>query len=299
MWAVRLLFLKGNSDMEKQKAEVGKNYRTALLPELRSIDEKARTITFVASTESVDRMGDILRVSGWKLDAYKKNPIFMWNHKSGEPPIGKCVEIHTESSPPSLVQTIQFADAATYGFADTVFRLYAGRYLNAVSVGFLPLESPTPIQDLEGFTGYEFSAMELLELSACPLPANSECLARAVNKGGFSETDLQRIFSSDKEQESISETLADLRKELGELKQQLAGLAAELKSRETIKSEELCSVESLCSAIQEAGTYVREKESELVSDEPEIETIDQLGEALKDGEISTVKKLFEIVSEKS
>lgn len=183
--------------MENQKAEVGKSYRTALTPELRSIDEKARTIDFVSSTETADRYGDVIRVAGWKLDNYRKNPVFLWGHKSSEPPIGKCVDIRTENNPPALVQRIQFADAATYPFADTIFNLYKGGFMRAVSVGFMPTEQPTPLTDLEGrFSGYEFNGQELLELSAVPIPANADCLARAVQKG-FAQKDLDEVFSEE------------------------------------------------------------------------------------------------------
>jgi HK97 family phage prohead protease len=185
--------------MQRQKPEVGKSYRTPLLPELRSIDEKARTIEFVASTEKTDRYGDVIRVGGWKLDNYLRNPVFLWGHKSTEPPIGKCVNLKIEAKPPALVQTIQFADASTYPFADTIFQLYKGSYMRAVSVGFMPTEQPKPITDLEGhFTGYEFNGQELLELSAVPIPANADCLARAVQKG-FSEADIARAFTDDDE----------------------------------------------------------------------------------------------------
>jgi uncharacterized protein len=172
--------------MRKQKAEVGKVYRTALVPELRAVNEEARTIEFIASTEAVDRYGDVIRVAGWKLDAYKKNPVFLWAHKSNEPPIGKTVDLRIETSPvPALVQRVQFADAATYPFADVIFNLYKGGFLRAVSVGFMPLEEPKILRDStnDAMTGYEFTNQELLELSAVPVPANAEALARAVQKG--------------------------------------------------------------------------------------------------------------------
>jgi phage head maturation protease len=65
----------------------------------------------------------------------------------------------------------------------------------AVSVGFMPLEQPNAIKDLEGrTTGWEFTSQELLELSAVSLPANPEALARMVSKG-FAEDDLARVSS--------------------------------------------------------------------------------------------------------
>ena len=48
---------------------VGELRRVMTTPEIRSIDENNRTIDFVASTEAVDRYGDILRVKGFQLDA--------------------------------------------------------------------------------------------------------------------------------------------------------------------------------------------------------------------------------------
>lgn len=166
----------------------------AFTTELRSIDEKARTIEFVASTEAVDRYGDIIRVAGWKYENYLKNPVFLWGHRSGDPPIGRTVELRRESNPPALVQKVQFADKATYAFADTIFNLYKNGFMRAVSVGFRPLEDPTPIfEETTGHTtGYEFTSQELLELSAVPIPANPQALAR--NFDGLSDAELEQIF---------------------------------------------------------------------------------------------------------
>ena len=35
---------------------------------------------FVASDESVDRYGDIIRASGWQLDNFRKNPVLLFAH---------------------------------------------------------------------------------------------------------------------------------------------------------------------------------------------------------------------------
>ncbi len=196
-----------------RKAKIGEVYRTAITPTVRSVNEKKRTIEFLSSTETPDRYGDVIRAAGFQLDAYKRNPVFLWAHKSSEPPIGRCVEIHVEQNPPALVQTIEFADAATYEFADTIFRLYAGGFLNAVSVGFIPLEME-PYTDLEGNqTGYDFTSCELLELSAVPVPANPEALARAATKG-FDQADLQRVFSPAPTAEAVYREVAEINHEV-------------------------------------------------------------------------------------
>jgi len=196
-----------------------------------------RTIEFVASTEAVDRYGDIIRTSGWKLDNYRKNPVFLWAHKSGEPPIGRTVDVHVETAPvPALIQHVEFADAATYKFADTVFHLYKGGYMRAVSVGFMPLAAPTRITDSEGNAtgGYEFTSQELLELSAVSLPANPEALARMQSRG-FAAADLERVFTPAMSEEAVYRELIAVHQEISKIAVGLATQAV----RAALKIENL------------------------------------------------------------
>ena len=286
--------------MRKQQPEVGKTYRAALTPEIRSLDEKTRTIEFVASTEAVDRYGDIIRVAGWKLDAYKKNPVFLWAHRSGEPPIGKTVEIHTESNPAALVQKVEFADAATYPFASTIFNLYKGGFLNAVSVGFMPLEEPNRITDLEGngTGGYEFTSQELLELSAVPIPANPEALARCVQKG-FAEADLARVFEAP--------SAEAVYRELAEINHEIALVAVGLARATLLKADEVrallkaarvqaerggeLTLEELLAAVRQAGSSVQE--APALETSGEITSLDQLAAAVgSDDEPSSIEEVF-------
>jgi hypothetical protein len=60
---------------------------------LRTSDEGSRTVRFVLSDSSVDRMGDVIDAAGWRLGPYKQNPVVLWAHDSGSPPIGKMVNI--------------------------------------------------------------------------------------------------------------------------------------------------------------------------------------------------------------
>lgn len=177
------------------------NKRLALpcLPEIRSVNAADRTIDFVASTEAGDRYGDIIRVNGWVLDNYKKNPVFLWQHQSQNPPIGACVDVKKEfGAAPALVQKIRFFSKSVYPFADTIFQMYMDHGLKAVSVGFMPLEQPKRIKDPENdeSLGYEFTKQELFELSAVNIPANPEALARAMSKG-LSEVEAENKFGKE------------------------------------------------------------------------------------------------------
>jgi Caudovirus prohead serine protease len=204
----------------KDAPQVGSIRRAAFTPELRGIDEKNRTIDFVASTEAVDRYGDILRAHGFVTTNYMKNPVFLWAHKSQEPPIGRTLALSIETAPrPALIQRVQFATKEQYPFADTIFNLYKGKFLNAVSVGFIPLTPPEPIiDDATGrMTGYEFTSQELLELSAVPLPANPECVSRAIDSGIIGADDVAKIFVAPKEELADAKDYIRLAFKLGEL----------------------------------------------------------------------------------
>ena len=224
-----------------------------------------RTIEFVASTEAVDRYGDIIRTSGWKLDDYRKNPVFLWAHKSGEPPIGRTIDVHVETAPvPALIQHVEFADAATYKFADTVFQLYKGGYMRAVSVGFMPLAAPTRITDSEGNAtgGYEFTSQELLELSAVRLPANPEALARMQSRG-FAAADLERVFTPAMSEEAVYRELIAVHQEISKIAVGLATQAVRaaleaLKKADRVEPE--VAFEDLLAAVEEAGASVKEAE---------------------------------------
>ena len=64
----------------------------------KELGDESSPMTFVASTEEVDRHGDVVSVAGWKLDAYRKNPVFLWAHDYARPAIGRATQVWTASS---------------------------------------------------------------------------------------------------------------------------------------------------------------------------------------------------------
>ena len=149
--------------------------RKFLVPKRKAVDEAARTIEFVVSTAARDRDGDIIEPGGWRTEQYMRNPVVLWAHDAGQPPVAKALSVEVRDG--ALMAVAQFTDAETYAFGDTVFRLYAGGYLNAVSAGFMPI-SAEPFED-GGVRGYRISDQELWEFSAVPVPANPEALVAA------------------------------------------------------------------------------------------------------------------------
>lgn len=210
----------------EREADFSEVRRLELVPELRSIDTKARTIDFVASTETPDRYGDVIRVAGWQTDNYMKNPVFLWGHDSSAPPIGRTISVRKEAGPrPALIQTVEFVPGSTDPFAEQIFNLYRDGFMKAVSVGFRALERPQPIRDAENerVTGFEFTKQELLELSAVPIPANPEALARALSSGPVEL--VARAFSK-----SADADVVDLVKRIEKLEKDTALLMKDRKS---------------------------------------------------------------------
>ena len=102
----------------------------------------AALLDFIASDETLDRCDEIIAASGWRLEAYRRNPVFQNAHQYGDVifTIGKALitEVRLFAGRPSLFQRVQFAVEAN-PMARIAYALYKGKFLNAVSVGFIPL----------------------------------------------------------------------------------------------------------------------------------------------------------------
>jgi HK97 family phage prohead protease len=143
-------------------------------------DEATRTMRFVFSDATVDHSGDTIDPKGWQLDIFKRNPVALFSHMSWEPPIGRASNVHVEGQ--QLVGDIEFATADVYEFADTIYRLVKGKFLNAVSVGFKPVEWAFSSDKARPY-GIDFKKQTLLEISVCPVPCNPNALNEARSVG--------------------------------------------------------------------------------------------------------------------
>lgn len=133
-------------------------------------------MTFVISSEEVDRHGDVVSAAGWQLAAYRQNPVFLWAHDYTRPVIGRAAAVWPE--PGLLLARMEFAPT---DFAAEVAALYRSGYQQGVSVGFKPLRYAERRQESTGaFLGIRFLEQELLEVSAVPVPANRQALRRAM-----------------------------------------------------------------------------------------------------------------------
>ena len=133
--------------------------------------------SFIASNDKIDRMGDVINQSGWSLNAYKRNPVILFNHDSRSLPIGKG---SAEIIDGQLMIDIEFDENDE--LAKKIKSKVEGGFLNAVSVGFKPIravERNTLNQEDKyyGEYGTYFEKAELLEVSVVTIPANSNATA--------------------------------------------------------------------------------------------------------------------------
>ncbi|NVO13890.1 MAG: HK97 family phage prohead protease [Rhodoplanes sp.] len=154
---------------------------TRFAPQAADLTEQVgRTIRFVFSDDSVDRMGDTLSAKGWQLDDYRQNNIALWAHDASQPPVGKGLNVGVAGN--RLMGDIEFAEADLSPFADMIFRMYKGGFLNAVSVGFQPIEWRLA-KDKSRPHGVDFQKQALMEISCVPVPALPSALVQARAAG--------------------------------------------------------------------------------------------------------------------
>jgi HK97 family phage prohead protease len=139
-------------------------------------DDAARRIAFVLSTEAVDRDGDTISPKGWDLAPYRKNPIILWHHDTSILPIAKSEEIDVVDG--KLKAVAVFPKKGVHAFADTVYELVKGGFVNAASVGFNGIDR----EPREG-KGYHYKKQELYEWSILPVPSHREALREAEKSG--------------------------------------------------------------------------------------------------------------------
>jgi len=146
-----------------------------------------KSFLFRANDGDFDRYQDRNKVSGWKLENYRANPVVLLGHDDGAPtlfspprpvmPIGKA-RVYTTFD--ALMTEIEFDPGDP--LAMTVERKIEGGFLNAVSVRYRLTPGKYKLNDRGGIDSDE---QELLEISVVNLPGNQ----RAVLVAGPSEAE--------------------------------------------------------------------------------------------------------------
>jgi len=134
--------------------------------------KKVDDLTFEALITSAaeDRQGEVVVPGGISLENFQRNPVVLYGHDYAGLPVAKATGLTLE--PSGIVARFSFPEDGIYDKADIVRKLWAAGFLNAVSIGFIPLERSED--------GKTITKSELLEFSIVPVPANQEALRRAM-----------------------------------------------------------------------------------------------------------------------
>jgi HK97 family phage prohead protease len=148
------------------------------------IDAGARVVRgAIASDESLDSHGTIIRAAGWDLDRYRKNPVLLWAHKasgmfvSPEPEdVLGTADVNVVDG--RLVANLKFSPEGVNPKADRVFAQMSAGVLRGLSVGFRPREWEYEERGDEEIM--VITRQELAEISVVPIPSNPNTLAREL-----------------------------------------------------------------------------------------------------------------------
>jgi len=182
--------------------------RRELHPEVRVIDSRNGINEYIASDETVDQSGEVVRASGWRFTHFKKNSPFVDSHKydSIKSVLGKVIDFRVERK--RLIETVQWAINAGNEMAEFGFKMTAQGFLKAVSVGFMPVRAITKhdmdrgawltqLKELnlteESGVWRIFLEQEQTELSACVLGCNPNALAKAHKAGVIGDREVEMV----------------------------------------------------------------------------------------------------------
>lgn len=160
--------------------------RRAFSTVTKTVDAEAGIYEATISTESEDRAGDIVIASGGRFDAFMQNPVVLFAHNYRQPPVARALSVTI--IPQGVKAAFQFPPVGMTQQADEVHALWRAGFLNATSIGFMPIRSePLPGHEDDWFPPQKFLEWELLEFSIVPVPANRDALRNAVKAVGWDD----------------------------------------------------------------------------------------------------------------
>lgn len=140
-----------------------------------------RAIVHYISTPDIDRVRDIMNPKGMKDDDFNKAPSVWYNHNYKYDPNALPIarSLWRKKKDEGVLTKTEFA---TTEFADDVYLLHDGGFINTWSIGFRPSYDKNgnikegSIRYDEGKNITTWDEWYLLEYSSAPLPANIEAL---------------------------------------------------------------------------------------------------------------------------
>lgn len=167
--------LKDSKSLDRSKIAICSNMPV----EVKAVgDGDTRLIEFIITTDTIDREQDVVSADGWDFEDFQNNPVVLWCHDHYAPVIGNSRSLTPGGNQVRSICEFTPQDLNPFGYM--IYRLYAQKFMHAVSVGFYPIEY-TMAADRKW--GVNYIQQGLLEYSCVPVPANPDALAVARSKG--------------------------------------------------------------------------------------------------------------------
>lgn len=159
---------------------------------VKSIDEDKRIISGVATTPTVDRIGDIIDPMGVKFS----NPMaFLWQHRHDQPIGNVKFEKPTKDGIDFEAHIASTDEPGTLkDRLDEAWQSIKMGLVRAVSIGFRPIEYA-----FMETGGIRFTECEVYELSAVTIPANADALIQHIKSVQGDEGVLRALKAVDAE----------------------------------------------------------------------------------------------------
>jgi HK97 family phage prohead protease len=172
--------------------------------------------TGLITTPMIDRDQEIVVPTGMNTDSYKENPVLLYGHRWGEPPIGSQKDLEVSTKGIQATQTY-----ASTPFATDIATLVREGHLKTFSIGFVPLERYSKGQ--EGFA----DAMEAFVAEYADIVPNAEKAKILTTKSVLLENSVvnipanpgAQVMSVSKALGLTEETIKDLGIEIEELEE--------------------------------------------------------------------------------
>jgi hypothetical protein len=152
-----------------------------------------RVLSYITTTETPDRAGDIVRAAGANLEAYMKNPQVMYAHQHDQYPVGCALKIWIDKAQKNIPAWAMFLDnrVDSSGRSDLVYKFAKSRMMPCCSIGFMPTKTNRPSSAEErtklglGDWGMEYLEWDYLEFSPCSIPMNPDAMQNALKSANF------------------------------------------------------------------------------------------------------------------
>lgn len=151
----------------------------------------ARQVESKISTQTPDRVGDVVIAQGGDFSEFEKNSVVLYGHDYSDV-VGKCINISKAAN--AVIAVSEFPERPddlnekeTWR-PDVVWSMLKTGLVKAFSIGFNPTQQPRTASkaDKEKYgeaASVIISRWKLLEYSVVPVPCNQEALVTAIAKG--------------------------------------------------------------------------------------------------------------------